>query len=91
MHAHTTLKLTSLQESVWSIWNSASDRTPVQALDSRSWLELREMIRDSGTMQVLKRVRMRMQRTVRVLYMIHCTFRDGFQVSCGSRHEHLLA
>ena len=35
------------------------------------------------TMQVLKRVRMRMQRTVRVLYMIHCTFRDGFQVSCN--------
>ena len=34
-------------------------------------------------MQVLKRVRMRMQRTVRVLYMIHCTFRDGFQVSRG--------
>lgn len=31
-------------------------------------------------MQVLKGVRMRMQRTVRVLYMIHCTFRDGFQV-----------
>jgi hypothetical protein len=46
-------------------------------------MELREMIHDSGIMQVLKRVRMRMQRTVRVLYMIHCTFRDGFQVSCS--------
>ena len=83
MHAQSMLKLKSLQEPVCSIWNLASDKSPVNALDSRSRLELREMIHDSSIMQVLKRVRMRMQRTVRVLYMIHCTFRDGFQVSCS--------
>ena len=43
------------------------------------------------TMQVLKRVRMRMQRTVRVLYMIHCTFRDGFQVRCNLDSADLIA
>ena len=43
------------------------------------------------TMQVLKRVRMRMQRTVRVLYMIHCTFRDGFQVRCNVDSINLVA
>ncbi len=37
-------------------------------------------------MQALKGVQTRMQRTVRVLYMIHCTFRDGFQVQF-SRHQ----
>ena len=38
---------------------------------------------------MLKGVRMRMQRTVRVLYMIHCTFRDGFQVQHHlSAYEH---
>lgn len=46
----------------------------------------------AATMQVLQRVRMRMQRTVRVLYMIHCTFRDGFQVvmviQCNSGVHH---
>lgn len=39
-------------------------------------------------MQALKGVRMRMQRTVRVLYMIHCTFRDGFQVRQLSERLH---
>ena len=33
-----------------------------------------------GCVQALKGVQARVQRTVRALYMIHCTFRDGFQV-----------